>query len=136
MEISGIGVMIEGPSGSGKTSLVFSLLESAEQKNVPAQLITDDQALLENHEGHLIASAPKEIAGKIELFGYGIISIPHKPKTEIDLIVVLESANKIMRSPGIQRVERHGIVLPLVEVPARMEVHAQRIVFAALSDIA
>ena len=127
--------MIRGPSGSGKSSLIFGLLEAAEQnENAAAYLVSDDQVCLMNDGGVLIASAPPTIAGKIELRGFGIIEKDYLASTRIRLICDLVEDEKLERLPEPKNVTLEGVTLPLVELPRRHEQRAVRITMANINQ--
>ena len=134
LEISQTGILIRGNSGSGKTSLMMGLLERAKRENLQAYLVCDDQVyLIPNSEG-LDAIAPKEIAGAVEVRGYGIINLPNKDKTQVDLVVDLVEDEIVERMPDQKFCELENLRLPLVEVPERHENQAVRIVYAWLVE--
>jgi len=135
LEISGKGILIEGASGSGKTSLMMGLLEKAKLENVDASFICDDQAILNVQDDVLIANAPKAIAGKLELHGYGIIDSANISSTRISLVVRILPDETIERMPDDKFTLVCDIRLPLIETPARHEKQAIRIVWAKLTSI-
>ncbi len=63
----GKALLIIGASGSGKSGLALQLMAYG------AQLVADDQVLLERVQDTLIASAPAAIQGLIEARGVGIL---------------------------------------------------------------
>lgn len=75
ISIDGNGVLIMGPSGSGKTLLARHLFRRCRAAKIPAMFISDDQVLLEVIADALIGTAPHEIIGKIEVFGFGICDV-------------------------------------------------------------
>jgi HPr kinase/phosphorylase len=77
------GVLILGPSGAGKSRLALRLIEAG------AQLIADDQVFLTACDGALYARAPGSIAGKLEMRGLGIISLPFRRLARLALAVDL-----------------------------------------------
>lgn len=79
--IDGQGVLIEGPSGSGKSDLALRMIDRG------AALVSDDYTLVEALDGCLSASAPATIAGKIEIRGFGIVSMPHVGPVPVALLV-------------------------------------------------
>ncbi len=132
LEIDRIGILIRGLSGSGKTSLLMGLLERAQQENKEAFLIADDRVYLKTSASELVAETPPTIAGSVEIRGHGIITLPNKDRTTINLVVELVKDENIERMPGQKLSEVEGLHLPLVEVPIRHENQAVRIVFAWL----
>ncbi len=81
--IDGRAVLIEGPPGSGKSSLALALIERG------AGLIGDDAVTLTAKAGRLIASAPPNIAGLLEVRGVGLAALPLAPPAPVALILTL-----------------------------------------------
>lgn len=69
LDIEGNGLLLVGDSGCGKSGLASELMA------LGAQLVADDQVMLSSKQGKLVASAPVSIAGKMELRGFGVISL-------------------------------------------------------------
>src|SRR3954447_22487577 len=65
----GRAVVIAGPSGSGKSDLALRLLDRG------FTLVSDDQTTIKRDGDRLIASAPPNIAGKLEIRGIGIVEM-------------------------------------------------------------
>ena len=107
----GRAVLISGPSGSGKSDLTLRLLDRG------FTLVSDDQTIVRREGERLIASAPPNIAGKLEIRGIGIVDMENVSDVPIALYVELTS--EIMRLPDDRR-ERPvlGVNLPLVSVDA------------------
>jgi len=98
----GAGVLILGPSGMGKSDLALRLLSRG------FVLIADDQ--VDIRDG--IVSAPKALAGLLEVRGLGIARLPFHPTARLELVVALEIA--VERLP---RPERHGTLdVPLIRL--------------------
>ncbi|MHA1114324.1 MAG: HPr kinase/phosphorylase, partial [Alphaproteobacteria bacterium] len=66
----GAGILLRGPSGSGKSDLALRLIDGG------AVLVADDQVSLELRDGGLFASPPAATAGKLEVRGVGIVTVP------------------------------------------------------------
>ncbi len=81
--IAGRALLIEGPPGSGKSSLALALIDRG------AGLIGDDAVTLTPQGAQLIASAPPNIAGLIELRGVGLAHLPVAPPAPVALVLVL-----------------------------------------------
>lgn len=84
--IDGRAVMLLGPSGAGKSDLALRLIDRG------AILVSDDYTQLARSDTLLIARAPSTIAGKIEVRGLGIISLPHMDDVAVALAVSLRPA--------------------------------------------
>ena len=68
--IGGHAVLICGVSGAGKSDLALRLLDRG------AALVSDDYTILQRQDAELLASAPANIAGYIEVRGVGIVEWP------------------------------------------------------------
>ena len=110
--ISGRAVLLTGPSGSGKSDLALRLLDRG------FTLVSDDQTIVRKDGDRLVASAPPNIAGKLEIRGLGIVDVERVDNVAIALIVELTNS-QIQRLPDDSR-ERPilGVKLPLVTIDA------------------
>ena len=111
VSLDGRAVLITGPSGSGKSDLALRLLDRG------FALVSDDQTLVRREGDRLIASAPPNIAGKLEIRGLGIVEMEHVGDVPVALLVELTS--DFARMPDDSR-ERPvlGVAVPLVSIDA------------------
>jgi serine kinase of HPr protein (carbohydrate metabolism regulator) len=109
--IDGRAVLITGPSGAGKSDLALRLLDRG------FTLVSDDQTIVKRDGNRLLASAPPNIAGKLEIRGIGIVDMERVENVPVALIVELTS--EIQRLPDDSR-ERPilGVNLPLISIDA------------------
>ncbi|CAN5160446.1 HPr kinase/phosphatase C-terminal domain-containing protein [soil metagenome] len=109
--IDGRAVLIAGPSGSGKSDLALRLLDRG------FTLVSDDQTIVRREGDRLVASAPPQIAGKLEIRGIGIMEMETVGDVPVALLVELTS--DIPRLPDDSR-ERPilGVALPLITIDA------------------
>jgi serine kinase of HPr protein (carbohydrate metabolism regulator) len=107
----GRAVVIIGPSGSGKSDLALRLLDRG------FTLVSDDQTIVKREGERLVASAPTNIAGKLEIRGIGIVEMDTLNDVPVALLVELTS--EIQRLPDDSR-ERPllGVKLPLISIDA------------------
>ena len=82
--IDGRGVLLMGKPGSGKSDLALRLIDRG------ALLVADDSTLVEPANGRLRATCPATIAGKLEVRGIGIVTLPSRGAAEIALCVALD----------------------------------------------
>lgn len=107
----GRSVLITGPSGSGKSDLSLRLLDRG------FSLVSDDQTIVKRDGDRLIATAPPNIAGKLEIRGIGIVEMEHLG--DIPLALVVELTTDLQRLPEDSR-ERLilGVKVPLISIDA------------------
>lgn len=109
--IGGRAILITGRSGTGKSDLALRLLDRG------FALVSDDRTLVRRDGDRLIASAPAQIAGKLEVRGIGIVDIEWK--SDVPVALMVELTQDIDRLPDDSRQrELLGIALPLVSIDA------------------
>ena len=105
-----LGVLLRGPSGAGKSDLALRLIDRG------ARLIADDQCEIAREDGaagsQLIARAPAEIAGALEVRGLGIAKVPSLAAAPLALIVDLVARDAVERLPEAAHEEILGVELP------------------------
>jgi serine kinase of HPr protein (carbohydrate metabolism regulator) len=119
----GRAVLITGLSGSGKSDLALRLLDRG------FTLVSDDQTIVRRDGNRLIASAPLQIAGKLEVRGIGIVEV--ESVEDVPVALVVELTSDIQRLPDDSR-ERLllGVPLPLVSIDAATASAASKVVLA------
>jgi serine kinase of HPr protein (carbohydrate metabolism regulator) len=118
------GVLVAGPSGSGKTELCLALLDHCRLWGEFARLVSDDQVFLSAANGRLIATAPKTIAGLIEVRGLVPTRIAYAPSMVVDLLVRLVPASEAPRMAEERSAEFPGCSVPVLDLPANDARHA------------
>ena len=86
-----VGVLLIGKSGAGKSDLALRMIGRG------AILVSDDRTDLFVRRGKLMASAPRTIAGLIEIRGVGIVELPYARGVPVALVVDL--SGKVTRLP-------------------------------------
>ena len=104
--IDGGAILLRGPSGSGKSDLALRLIDGG------AQLVADDQTLLQRVGDRVLAAAPPTIAGLIEIRGIGIIKMDTAAPVPLvliaDLVGLHEVAHEVERMPTAELRNRSG----------------------------
>ena len=110
--IDGLAVLLCGASGSGKSDLTLCLLDRG------AKLISDDYTVLRRSGDELVASAPANIAGKIEVRGIGIVDWPAISGVPVALCFALDTPVERMpqEQPGHRTIL--GVPVPVVALEA------------------
>ena len=103
--ISGRAILISGRSGSGKSDLSLRLIDRG------ATLVSDDYTMVRRVEGQLLARAPENIEGKIEVRGVGVLEF--KTTSNVPVCLMVDLDRDVERLPP----ERETITIAGVEVP-------------------
>lgn len=106
--LGGKAVLIRGPSGSGKSDLSLRLIDGG------GQLLADDYTLLTREGGQVMAAAPDEIAGKMEVRGFGLVNMAPARDIPVALVVELVGEDSVERLPDPRHTEIEGVRLPLL----------------------
>lgn len=108
--LDGVGVLFRGPPGSGKSDLALRLIDAG------ARLVADDQTELRLAGARLRMTAPAAIAGRLELRGVGILSVPSVAAAPLLLVVDLVAPERIERLPEPEFAELLGRRVPLLKL--------------------
>jgi serine kinase of HPr protein (carbohydrate metabolism regulator) len=108
--IGGRGVLIAGASGAGKSDLAIRLIDRG------AELVADDYVELRRDGEALIAAPAAAIAGRIELRGIGILTLPFRSEVPVALLVDLDAEAE--RLPEAKTRELCGVAIPTLGLNA------------------
>lgn len=100
------GLLILGPSGSGKSGLALQLMA------LGADLIADDQTLVETRDDRAWASAPDTLRGVVEARGLGLLAAEAAAPAPLLAAVDLGQVEKA-RLPVERSIEIDGCSMPL-----------------------
>ncbi|HAA91023.1 MAG TPA: hypothetical protein DCE33_01170 [Rhodospirillaceae bacterium] len=110
--IDGKGVLFQGASGSGKSDLALRLIDDG------AILVADDQTSLRANDGTVLASAPAELTGRLEVRGIGIVEVPDLAEAPIKMAVLLETDGEIDRLPDPTWIKLCDVEIPQIALRA------------------
>lgn len=108
--IDGRGVLLLGPSGSGKSDLALRLIDGG------AKLVADDQVAVVANGRSIIASAPDQIRGLLEVRGLGIVMLEAAPTAILSLVVELVTPDLLERLPTAATWQCQGVGLPMIKL--------------------
>ncbi len=114
--IGDYGLLIRGASGSGKSDLVLRLID----ENCNATLVADDQVMITEEAGVLVASPPQNLAGKLEIRGQGIVTRTYLAKVKLSHIIDLVAPAEITRMPEMSEMQTTllGFTFPRLKLDA------------------
>jgi serine kinase of HPr protein (carbohydrate metabolism regulator) len=111
--------LLRGGSGAGKSDLALRFLSLPAEAGLALSLVADDQVeIAANGEQALSASAPATLAGKLEVRGLGIVTVPHLAEASLVLAVDLVEPGNVPRMPPetAETVSIAGVALPLLRL--------------------
>ena len=96
-------ILLRGKPGSGKSSLALRVMETSGnglgKSLMTARLVADDQTLLTVTSGKLLATAPPNLQGLLEVRGIGIVAVDYVAEAELALVADLVPSHEISRLP-------------------------------------
>ena len=105
------GALIEGDSGRGKSDLALRALDHG------LRLVADDRTEVFVSNGCLFGSAPRTLAGLIEVRGVGIVPRGALPMAEIHIRVHCAAApREVERAPDLTPRTLLGVKIPTLAI--------------------
>jgi len=133
--VDGRGLLIFGPTGAGKSTLALQLIDNAKLAGSAAFLVSDDQVWLVARSGRLVAEAPENIAGLVEIRGFGPAAIAHEGTAVIDAAIWLVEPELAPRHREDETHAVHGVTLPRLDLAAGNPLLGARAVAAWLRTL-
>ena len=128
IEVDGLGILLRGPSGSGKSDLALRLIDDG------ARLISDDYTELSTSAGRLIARAPANIEGLLEVRGVGVLKVGAALQAELGAVIDLIAPQDVERLPEDDQADLLGVNVPLFHLapfeasaPAKVRLVVRRV---------
>ena len=112
-------VLLRGEPGSGKSDLALRFMALPGEGELQPRLVADDQVWIEaSSDGALVVSAPETIAGKIEVRGLGIVTVPFLAKARLVLVCDLVQGKDVPRMPPHpwERTVIAGVPVPVLKL--------------------
>lgn len=110
------GILILGPSGAGKSSLAFSAIELFRLRGRFAALVADDRVWVRAAAGRLVAEAPAEIAGLVEIRGCGPVRFCEGGRVH-ERRALVDRAVRLVGRPAAPRVAAEDVIETVLGVP-------------------
>lgn len=107
-----MGILFIGKSGNGKSDLALRMIIDK-----GAVLVADDRVNLALSNNELYGFAPKELYGKMEVRGLGIVDF--KPKEKEKIMLCVELVNKredVERMPESETINFLGVSLTKIKL--------------------
>lgn len=108
ISIGSRGVLLMGKSGSGKSDVALRLMSRG------GMLVADDQVILSEENGALIASVDPTIRGLIEIHGVGLVKFPVANNIPVRLAVNLVPLEEVEHIPLPRSYETLGVKIPQI----------------------
>lgn len=120
ISLNGLAAIIRGASGAGKSDLALRCLAepAGGVSGHKAQLVADDYSEIFEREGELLVRAPKQIAGRLEVRGLGIVDMPFAREAKLGLVVDLVDVAEIARLPDPVMSDLAGHRFPVLRLDA------------------
>lgn len=115
VRIGEAGLLLRGASGAGKSDIAYRLICEAREEEV-VRLVADDQVCLTDSGSGVMASAPPELAGLLELRGLGLVHLQTSATARIVLVVELVGRDLVPRLAEPAWVDLCGHDVPVIRL--------------------
>lgn len=114
--LGGRAALLRGAPGAGKSDLALRFISAF--ASAGAMLVADDQVRLRIAGGGLEVSPAANLAGRLEVRGIGIVTLAHRPRAKLELIVALSSGEAVPRLPPdpLPREDELGLPVPVLRL--------------------
>jgi len=103
-------VLVESRDSAARSDFALRLIDRG------GRLIAGDQTVCQRQGSDLIACAPAESHGKIDVPGMGVVTLPVAERARVSLLVVLLDTPPLFPEPGKRRLA--GIDVPVLALAA------------------
>jgi HPr kinase/phosphorylase len=111
--------LLRGDSRAGKSDLALRFMALPGGGELKPHLVADDQVWVAHRgDGSLAVSAPETIAGKIEVRGLGIVTVPFLAEARLVLVCDLVNGKDVPRMPAEpwERTVIAGVAVPVLRL--------------------
>jgi HPr kinase/phosphorylase len=119
----GAGCLLIGASGTGKSRLTAEAIAQG------AKFIADDRVQLSLMQGLVTGSPVPNLAGVIELRGFGLIKIIDYNQRQVIRLIVELAPGEVERVPPAQTRELLGVEIPYLRLPPVPGTNAAALLF-------
>jgi serine kinase of HPr protein (carbohydrate metabolism regulator) len=113
--------------------LAGELLFEAERLGRFARLVGDDRGRVTTRNGRIVATPVAAIAGKLEVRGFGLLTLPYESSAIVRLVIdCLTNEASRLPTPGERSITLGGVSLS--RIGARMEPGLSRIILLRLDN--
>jgi HPr kinase/phosphorylase len=108
------GVLLRGASGAGKSDLALRMMAPPRSW----RLVADDQVLLSRKGTSVYGTAPKTIAGQLEVRGIGLLKVASASSVRVLVVVDLVPRQDVPRLPEAAVISLLGCTIPAFRLHA------------------
>ncbi|MEQ8640749.1 MAG: RNase adapter RapZ [Alphaproteobacteria bacterium] len=116
--VAGQAVLLTGPPGSGKSDLALRLMDRGGRllADDRTELRVDDQGARRGGQPRLVARPSPAIAGRLEIRGVGLVTVPWVAEAPLALVAVLTAPEMVERLPQRETETLLGVHVPRLAI--------------------